>query len=88
MGLSCLVDDEQGDWCSMPEGLRRFVCRDDRLSIPEQLCTECGEFLGGSAIVRGTFARSVEVPPPGVSGASLCATRNSLARRTHMLGKL
>eukprot|EP00959_Pyramimonas_sp_CCMP1952_P255830 5343500-Pyramimonas_sp.AAC.1 len=49
MGLSCLVDDEQGDCCSMPEGLRGFVRRDDRLSTPEQLYTECGEFLGGSA---------------------------------------
>eukprot|EP00959_Pyramimonas_sp_CCMP1952_P356615 7468279-Pyramimonas_sp.AAC.1 len=55
----------------MPEGLRRFVCRSDRLGTPKQLCTESNEFLGGPALARGATARSVEVPPRSERGKSL-----------------
>eukprot|EP00959_Pyramimonas_sp_CCMP1952_P244752 5115887-Pyramimonas_sp.AAC.1 len=34
------------------------------------LATECGEFLGGSAFVRGSIACFEEVPPRGERGKS------------------
>eukprot|EP00959_Pyramimonas_sp_CCMP1952_P169292 3536593-Pyramimonas_sp.AAC.1 len=55
----------------MPEGFRRFVSRDDRLGVPEQLCAESVELLGGPALARGAIVRSVEVPPRSERGESL-----------------